>query len=301
MDNADKMNEQSPPAPMPPFLLGGIEPHAQLLVQPPAGHALYKIMTIENLLRSIDSAYLYFNRVDQYVDSPITDRHDGQQLPADLDGNTAAQFQKFPSFSAADYYDRSRSRTYACCFGLENADYLWQHYGNGGKHGKVCVVFSFDQLREALNRNLAPDNSFLVFDGVACQQVMSLNYGIVQYVAWQQHQANGEHLPNPIVYSYLKDKRFDPEKELRVTLSAPGIFAGFRLADGRLIDFPSGLQAPFDFRAAFTDGTVAQLLLSPDSDAAYIQTELEKRGIGLGPGSDLARVDDGGESEMAVR
>jgi len=30
-----------------------------------------------------------------------------------------------------------------------------------------------------------------------------------------------------------------------------------------------------------------------------ISTELEKRGIGLAPGSDLAKVDDGGESEMA--
>ena len=43
-----------------------------------------------------------------------------------------------------------------------------------------------------------------------------------------------------------------------------------------------------------TDGKVAQLLLSPDSDAAYIKTELEKRGIGLAPGSDLARADGDG-------
>lgn len=82
--------------------------------------------------------------------------------------------------------------------------------------------------------------------------------------------------------------------ELRITLSAPGIFAGIRLADGRLIDFPSGLQALFDFRAASADGTVAQLLFSPDSDAAYLQTELEKRGIGLAPGSDLFRADGDG-------
>lgn len=31
---------------------------------------------------------------------------------------------------------------------------------------------------------------------------------------------------------------------------APGIFAGFRLADGRMMGFPPSLQAPFDFRAA---------------------------------------------------
>lgn len=282
MEYADEMNEPSPQALTPSLQLGGIEPHAPLLMHPPAGQTLYKLMTIENLLRSVDGAYLYFNRVDQYGDSPIADKHDGQQLPADLAGNTAATFKKSPDFSAADYYARCRSRTYACCFGLENADYLWQHYGNGGEHGKVCVVFSFDRLRETLNRNLAQDKSFLMFDGVACQQVMSLNYGVVQYVDWEQHQANGEHLPNPIIYSYLKDRRFNREKELRVTLSAPGIFAAFRLADGRLIDFPAGLQAPFDFRSAFAaDGTAAQLLLSPDSDATYLQAELEKRGIGL--------------------
>jgi hypothetical protein len=293
MEPADEMDQMGKQVPEQLLQLGGIEIHAQLLTQPPAGQVLYKLMTFENLLRSIDGAYLYFNRVDQYVDSPIADKHDGRQLPADLDGNNAAKFQKSPGFSAADYYDRSRSRTYACCFGLENADYLWQHYGNGGAHGKVCVAFSFDGLRETMNRNLAPDKSFLVFNGVACEQVMSLNYGIVQYVDWELHQANQKHLPNPIIYSYLKDKRFDPEKELRVTLSAPGIFAGFRLADGRLIDFPSGLQAPFDFRAAFADGTVTQLLLPPDSDAAYLLTELDKRKIGMSPESDLAETDVG--------
>lgn len=290
MEDANEMNEANPQAPIPPIQLGGIEPHASLLMQPPTGQILYKLMTIENLLRSIDSAYLYFNRVDQYVDSHIADKCDGQQLPADLDGNKAARFQKSPGFSAADYYDRSRSRTYACCFGLENADYLWQHYGNGGKHGKVCVVFSFERLRATLNHNLAPDKSFLEFDGIPCDQMLSLNYGIVQYVDRDLHQANGEQLPNPIIYSYLKDRRFDPEKELRVTLSAPGIFAGFSLADGRLIDFPSGLQAPFDFRAAFVDGTVVQLLISQDSTASYIQAELEKRGIEPAPGSGLTET-----------
>lgn len=213
------MNNSIPPVPHPQLWLGGIEPHSALLVHPPEGQILYKLMTIENLLRSIDGAYLHFNRVDQYTDSPVADKHDGQQLPTDLAGNAGAKFLKAPEFSAADYYDRSRSRTYACCFGLENADYLWHHYGNGGQHGKVCVVFSFDKLRETLNRTLAPDRAFLAFDGVACEQVMSLNYGVVQYVAWDRHRANHENLPNPVVYSYFKDKkRFSEEKELRVTL-----------------------------------------------------------------------------------
>ena len=281
------MSDPQPLPPIPPLQLGGVEPHAGLLAQPPDSQLLYKLMTIENLLRSIDGAYLHFSRVDQYTDSPIADPHDGQQLPADAAGNAGARFQKAPAFSAAHYYDRSRARTYACCFGLENADYVWRHYGSGSERGKVCVVFSFSKLREALNRSFAPDSARLVVDGVVCQQVLSLNYGIVRYVAWHAHQANNETLPNPIVYSYLKDQRFSAERELRVTLSAPGIFAGFALADGRMMGFPPSLQAPFDFRAGLADGAVVQMLLAPESDGAYLQAELGRRGIGLAPGSDI--------------
>lgn len=248
---------------------------------------LYKLMTIDNLLRSIDGAYLHFNRVDQYSDSPISDEHDGEQLPADCDVNAALRFLKAPDFSAADYYERSRARTYACCFGLENADYLWRHYGNGDKRGKVCVIFRFSMLQQTLNRTISPDHALLIVDGQPCEQVMSLNYGVVQYVIRDEHRCNVETLPNPIIYSYLKDKRFGEEKELRVTLSAPGIFAGFKLADGRMIEFPSGLQAPFDFRAAISDGTIQKILLAPDCDAAYFHAEMDMRGIGPAPGSDI--------------
>ena len=83
--------------------------------------------------------------------SPVADPHDGRQLPADRAGNASATFLKAPDFSAADYYDRCRARTYACCFGLENADHLWLWYGQGSLRGKVCVVFDFAKLRQHLN------------------------------------------------------------------------------------------------------------------------------------------------------
>ena len=282
---ADAMTNSTPPVPL--LRLGHIEPHAGLLQQPPEGQKLYKLMTIENLFSAIDGAYLHFTRVDRYSDSPIADKHDGEQMPADLEGNASVRFLKAPGFSAADYYERSRSRTYACCFGLENSDYLWRHYGNGSERGKVCVVFGFSKLRQMLNRNISPDRALLIADGQPCEQVMSLNYGIVQYVVRDEHKGNAENLPNPIIYSYLKDKRFSDEKELRVTLTAPGIFAGFKLADGRMIEFPSGLQAPFAFRAALSDGAISQILLGPGSDGAHFKAEMDKRGIGPAPGSDL--------------
>jgi len=44
--------------------LGAIEPQAGLLTAPPEGQRLYKITTVENLLRSASGRYLHFNRVD---------------------------------------------------------------------------------------------------------------------------------------------------------------------------------------------------------------------------------------------
>jgi hypothetical protein len=275
------MDKPSVPSQANPAPLGGIEPHSDLLTLPPDGQILYKVMTVENLLRSIDGAYLYFNRVDSYSDSPISDPHDGRQLPADLPGNQASRFQKVPDFSVADYYDRCRARTYACCFGLESADYLWANYANGSERGKVCLVLDFSKLRARLNHSLDPEQSRLLYDGVQCTQIFSVNYGVVQYVEWDRHQANADHLPNPITYTFMKAKRFDAEKELRVALSAPGI-GQFALDDRRQIAFPTSLQAPFDFRAAIAEVTIQQVLRAPETDAAFLQSELERRGIGVG-------------------
>jgi len=83
--------------------LGSIEPHRGLLTEPPEGQLVYKVMTLENCLRSITGSYLHFNRVDSYADFPGADLHDGRQLPADLHGNAGARFLKAPDYSAADY------------------------------------------------------------------------------------------------------------------------------------------------------------------------------------------------------
>ena len=262
-----------------PAPLGAIEPHALLLRTPPDGQLLYKIMTVENLLRSIEGDYLHFNRIDSYSDLPNVDHHDGQQLPSDLPGNEMSRFAKAPDFSGANYYDRCRARTYACCFSLENSDYIWTHYGNGSHKGKVGVVFDFAKLRAAINRVLEPGNAALLYNGIQCRQIFSVNYGIVDYVDWDTHQANEMRLPNPIVYTYLKDrKQFSEEKELRVSLSAIGI-GHFVLDDGSLMDFPPTLHLPFDLRSAFADGTVQQILHAPDCDTGFLEDGLRALGI----------------------
>jgi len=164
-------------------------------------------------------AYLHFNRVDSYSDFPGADPHDGQQLPKDQQGNARAKFEKSPDFSMADYYNQSRGRTYACCFSLETSNFIWKNYANDSDRGKVCVVFDFGQLQRTLNRSLQPGNAELEYRGTRCKQMFSLNYGIVEYVDWATYHANAPYLPNPVRYTYFKDKSFSEEKELRISLS----------------------------------------------------------------------------------
>ena len=235
-------------------------------------------MSAENLLRSISHKYLYFNRVDSYIDFPGADRHDGQQLPKDRQGNALAKFLKARDFSAADYYVQSRGRTYACCLSLENSDFIWSNYATDTKIGKVCVVFEFGKLRAVLNRTLQAESAAIEYNGNRCHQIFSVNYGIVEYVEWRDHQANTPYPPNPIEYIYLKDSSFSEDKELRISLSALGI-GQFVLLDGTKIDFPASLQMFFDCKAAIADGTIQRILHAPDCDSGLLCTELHKLGI----------------------
>ena len=261
-----------------PAPLGFVEPHAPLLRLPPEGQLLYKVMTAENLLRSIEGGYLHFNRVDSYTDLLNGDPHDGEQPPGDRSGNEMSRFARAPNFTGADYYDRCRARTYACCFSLENSEYIWANYGKGGAKGNVGVVFDFAKMRATINRGLQPGNAALFYSGIECRQIFSVNYGVIDYVDWSRHQANEERLPNPILYTYLKDRdRYAEERELRISLSAIGV-GHFAQNDGSLIDFPPSLQLPFDFLAAFRDGTILQVLHGGDRDLDYLHAGLRALG-----------------------
>lgn len=261
------------------FLHGWIEPHAGMLTIPQPGQALFKILRAEHLIQSLAQNYLHFTRVDTYCDFSGFDSHDGEQLPGDLATNAAIKFEKAETFSAGDYYARSRSRTYACCLSLDNSEHVWREYGNGGAHGKVGLEFDFDKLRARLNVSLHPDACRLQANGVSCLQIFSVNYGLVDYVERATHRENQVRLPNPIRYVYLKDKTYAPERELRVSLSALGI-GQFVLDDGSEMVFSDRLQVQFDYRAAFADGTIKQILAGPGLDADYLRTELANLNIG---------------------
>lgn len=164
--------------------LGLVELHAHFLNVPTDEQLLYKIMRVEDLINSITGDYLHFNRVDSYTDFEGADPHDGQQLPNDKETNARARFQRAPEYSAATYYDQSRARTYACCFSLENSDFIWNNYGNNSAKGKVGIGFTFGGLRSILNRTFAHENTGLEYNGIRCHQIFSINYGIVEYVDW---------------------------------------------------------------------------------------------------------------------
>jgi len=281
------MTDSLPPQPV-PAPLGHIEPHATLLSVPTTEQFLYKIMSTENLLRSVFRNYLHFNRVDSYTDFPGADPHDGRQLPKDEPGNASSHFQNASHFTAADYYNQSRARTYACCFSLENSDYIWSNYANNNKHGKVCVVFEFGKLRKTINNTLSPGNPALDYNGNRCRQIFSVNYGIVEYVEWDSHQTNSEQLANPIQYTYLKAKQreeqsFYEERELRISLSAIGI-GQFALRDGSTIKFPPSLELSFNFQAAIADGAIRKILHAPDANTDFLKSELHKLRIVLSDG-----------------
>ncbi|MBW7971472.1 hypothetical protein [Bradyrhizobium sp. BR 10289] len=257
--------------------LGVVEPHAGLLTAPPDGQILYKIMTVENLLRSVTGGYLYFNRVDSYKDFPNADAHDGEQLQQDRATNTAARFERAPDFSGADYYDRSRNRTYACCFSLQNSDHIWREYGNGSAHGKVGIAFDFAKLRAVVNDTIRA-GSGLELLGSLCKQIFSVNYGVVKYLPWAEARENMERLPNPIRYTYIKDKSYTDEREMRISLSVLGI-GHYVLADGTKLEFPPGLELGFDFRRAMAEGTITEIFPGPGSDLSFLRDELAKLGI----------------------
>ena len=144
------------------------------------------------------------------------------------------------------------------------------------------MILDFAWLRQHINAQIGADSAMLYWQGIPCRQIFSVNYGIVDYVDWDLHQINTEYLPNPILYTYLKAARFSAEHELRVSLSTIGM--GKLALDGQVMDLPTSLQAPCDFRAGLAEGGVRSIEFGPDCDVTWLKAELAKLRIGCGPG-----------------
>ncbi len=266
---------------------GNTEPHGPLLRQPATDAVLYKIMKVGDLIRSLELGYLHFQRVDRYKDFPTADARDGEQLPLDRAANVATTFEGTPDYNAANYYDSCRARTYASSFSLENSPLIWERYGSSDPVGKVGVVFHFGRLRNVLNQTIGnePGHSALMVGGIQCRQIFNINYGLIDYVDAEVARANEGLLPNPILYSYMKDaKQFAGEREMRITLSTLGV-GNFALVDGTAIKFPESMQLAFDFRRAIQDGTISQLLCGDTNTSRHLGFQLDRFGILIAPDS----------------
>ena len=132
------------------FLQGSIEPHAGMLNIPEPGQLLYKIMRPEDLIRSMALGYLHFNRVDRIATSTARMRTTANSCPVTSQATPLRNSRRPAHFSAADYYALSRSRTYACCFSLDNSAHIWREYANRSPNGKVGLEFEFGKLRARL-------------------------------------------------------------------------------------------------------------------------------------------------------
>jgi hypothetical protein len=167
---------------------------------------------------------------------------------------------------------------------MENLDFIWRNYGIKNVFGKICVVFDFDKLKKKLNSMLRVGNARISYNGVVCRQIFSINYGLVGYVERTNYRENAERLPNPIRYTYLKDKIFSNEQEIRISLSAIGV-GQFILDNGSVMNFPNHLKLSFDFRDAIVDGTIKEILLEPHVDTSRILSKLAELRIFPKPGS----------------
>lgn len=54
---------------------------------------------------------------------------------------------------------------------------------------------------------------------------------------------------------------------------------------GQVMDLPTSLQAPRDFRAGVAESGVRSIEIGPDCDVTWLEAELAKLGTGRAPGA----------------
>lgn len=230
-----------------PIPIFPVEPYAGRLIQPDKGQKLYKIIKQNHFDDMVKRNYLFFNRVDSYSG----DLFDGEQLPMARTLRQTSFFMKAPDFSLADYYDNARKRAYACCFSLEYLKRMRDEYGG---NSPIVIEIDFDFLRTTLNATM--QNAGVVYEESVLPNMLEINYGIMQYVDRASYE--GEYSHAPVSNLYFKDKKYENEKEFRISLSAIGM-GGFTFPNGAILDFPNFLELEFNWRQAFEEGWAKEI------------------------------------------
>ena len=149
------------------------------------------------------------------------------------------------------------------------------------------MIFDFGKLRQQINESLDPEKAFILYKKVRVNQIFSINYGKIKYVDKQSLKLNSEKMPNPIIYSYLKDKTFEEkgENEFRITLSCLGI-GKFVLNNDDEIAFDPALQLGFNFKQAFGSEVIKKVIVESKPVFEKIKEELSGSNIGAILGQD---------------
>ena len=234
-----------------------IEPHAYLLKKPGENTPLYKIVSFKNFADMVENEYLYFRRVDTYHD----DKRDSDQPDKDKEVSEKSKFENALDYTAKNYYDSCRSKTYACCFSTENTSHLWEHYGESDPNA-ICLVLDAHKLINYLNSNF--DETRLIYNNKRLINFFFINHGIVTYGNFDNVFLK-KHLPNPIEYVYFKDaEKYSEEKEFRISLSCLGV-CKYVLLDGTDFTFPESLKLAFNFSEAIREGVIKEITLNSKS------------------------------------
>jgi hypothetical protein len=250
-----------------------VEDHKHLLDQPSDDTLLYKIIPWEYFSSMQQQGYLYFRRVDTYED----DKRDSDQPDGERIINQKIFFEKAPTTSLNDLYNRYRGTSYACSFSITppTAEHRIK-YGGRNPEKAVCLVFRFGELRKFLNEIfintrivtteggvlhdfipahvIAADGSIISETQI---QLFHIDYGRVKYGDFNKYIISDAR-PNPIEYAFFKDEKYRPEDELRVLVSHnAGI--GKAAVNGELFNFHESLQFGFNFDQALKAGAIIDL------------------------------------------
>jgi hypothetical protein len=247
-----------------------IEPHAGLLKKPDKEAFLYKIIPSKYFLDMLKNNYLYFRRVDTYYD----DQKDSAQPENHRRNYGNITFENAPNFELTDYYNRFRSRTYACCFTTENTEYIREHYSNGDPNA-VCLAFKYGPFIDQLNSTYK--GSKILLRDQFLDNFLNINYGIVTYGTFNEFISKRDGAANPIEFAYFKDKeKFSEEKEFRITLSTHGMPKKFQLSDKSEFIFPESIQLGLSLREAIISKSLQTILISEKSTSDF-RKELERK------------------------
>ncbi len=230
-----------------------IEPHAPLLKKPNEGALLYKVISSKNFIHMVENDYLYFRRVDSYSD----DKRDSDQPDKDKESSKKSKFENAIDYTAKNYYDSCRSKTYACCFSTEATSHIWRNYGEGDPNA-ICLVFDCHKLINFLN--ITFDETRIIYRGQRLINFFYINHSLVTYGNFDNAFLK-QHLPNPIEYVYFKNaEKYMEEKEFRISLSCLGS-CKHTLPNGTEFLFPDSLMFAFDFAEAIRRKVLKQIII----------------------------------------